>query len=224
MSKDSYKKLCEGYKDFYKNEYLEHKELFDNLSDNQTPETLVISCSDSRVDASYITSAKPGEIFSIRNVANLVPPYEQDYESYHGTSSAIEYAIKGLKVKNIIVLGHSDCGGIKALVKNNGSINCGHEFVGHWVDIAKPAVEKTYKEKSNESFDEQVKFCEFESIKSSLENLMTYPFVKNACEKNNLTVHGWYFDIATGKLLSYDKDNGVWLEVGNKTNEGKENL
>ncbi len=213
MSKDSYGKLCAGYKNFYKNEYLENKDLFDDLSYSQSPETLVISCSDSRVDASYITSSKPGEIFSIRNVANLVPPYEKNYENYHGTSSAIEYAVKGLNVKNIIILGHSDCGGIKALVKNHGDINLGHEFVGHWVDIAKSAVEKTYQEKEQEDFDEQVKFCEFESIKSSLKNLMTFPFVKEAVENNKLSVHGWYFDIATGDLLEYIKDKGIWSKI-----------
>ena len=213
MCNDSYKKLCNGYKNFYDREYVQHKELFENLSDNQNPETLVISCSDSRVDTSYITSSKPGEVFCIRNVANLVPPYEESFNNYHGTSSAIEYAVKCLKVKNIIILGHSDCGGIKALVENQGSMNCGHEFIDHWVDIAKPAVEKTNREKKDAPLSEQIKFCEFESIKSSLDNLLTFPFVKKAIDNNELAVYGWYFEIASGKLLSYDKDSMVWSEV-----------
>ncbi len=189
-------KLLQGFKDFHKKYFVDNPTVYQELSSKgQSPKTLVISCSDSRVDPSILLGTSPGEIFVIRNVANLVPDFDCDMSHCHGTSAAIEYAVKHLKVENIIILGHSHCGGIRTLVEEH---NHQHNFIDRWLEIADtPKVQNICK---NHSIDEACQLCEKESILTSIENIKTFPFVAEALQNNRLKIHGWYFDLQRGRL------------------------
>ena len=193
-------KLINGYKRFLSQDFEKQKKLYHNLSEEgQSPKILIISCCDSRVHPEQIMDTKPGDIFVIRNVANLVPVNKPDGKS-HGTSAAVEFAVKHLKVRHIIVLGHSQCGGIKALMEGEHPGD-GYGFVDPWMGIAKNAREKVLKEHKDKSFDDQCSYCEKASIEISLNNLLTFPWIKEKRDSDKLTLHGWYFDIKTGSLL-----------------------
>lgn len=189
--------LIEGYKRFHKKFFNDESTTFKELYEKgQSPKTLVIACSDSRVDPSIILDTNPGDIFVIRNIANLVPPYEEDDTTCHGTSAAIEYAVNHLKVENIVVLGHSQCGGITAMI-NQDEKSKTFSFIDKWVKIAKQAKEnaksKTLCTEQNISC-----LCEKEAIKLSISNLETFPFVKSKVDSGDLTLHGWYFSLENG--------------------------
>ena len=185
-------KLLNRYQNFYDEYFINAPELYQQLAkEGQAPKTLIIACSDSRVDPSIIFKSEPGELFVVRNVANLVPPFECDFVHCHGTSAAIEYAVRHLKVENIIVLGHSHCGGIKTLVDDH---NHQHNFIDSWLSIAEDAATQTAGEK------DQYCACEQKAIELSVKNLTTFPFVKEAIQKNELQLCGWYFCIESGKL------------------------
>jgi len=192
--------LIDGYKRFHKKFFIDdnktYKELFEN---GQSPKTLVISCSDSRADPSIILDTDPGDIFVIRNIANLVPPYEEDDTTCHGTSAAIEYAVNYLKVENIIVLGHSQCGGIDAMVNETVDENKNFSFIDKWVQIAKKAKENAQLKTLGP--DQNIAcLCEKEAIKLSLANLESFPFIKNKMKKNEISLHGWYFSLEDGSI------------------------
>lgn len=190
-------KLVEGYQNFYKQYFIDNPELYKTLVENgQSPKILVIACSDSRVDPSIIMGTEPGDIFVVRNVANLVPPYEDGNNGCHGVSAAIEYAVTALGVENIIVMGHSHCGGIAALVDAD---NSDHPFIEQWINIAKPARDNAKKICSCGCSD-LYEVCEKEAIKVSLHNLLTFPFVRDAISNTSLELHGWYFCLETGKI------------------------
>ncbi len=189
-------KLLSGFDNFYKKYFIENPHVYKELSTKgQSPKTLIIACSDSRVDPSILLDVAPGEIFVIRNVANLVPAFDSDMSHCHGTSAAIEYAVKHLKVENIIVLGHSHCGGIKTLVEEH---NHQHNFIDTWLEIADtPQMRQICKDYD---FDVACSLCEREGIRISVSNLKTFPFVDEAISENRLKIHGWYFDLQTGHL------------------------
>jgi len=190
--------LIDRYKNWKTNIYLENAEKFRKLAFlGQNPSTMVISCCDSRIHPTSIFGADEGEFFIHRNIANLVPPYSPDEEN-HGTSAAIEYAIKELKVKHLIILGHKDCGGIKyGHHMHSNSTNPNYEFINKWVSIILPAFNKIQKDLSGQK---QIDQLEEESIKVSIENLFNFPFVKKAIEDNNLLIHGLIHDIGSGNL------------------------
>ena len=190
--------LIDRYKNWKSNIYLENAEKLRKLASlGQNPSTMVISCCDSRIHPTSIFEADEGEFFIHRNIANLVPPYSQDEEN-HGTSAAIEYAIKELKVKHLIILGHKDCGGIKyGHHMHSNSANPNYEFINKWVSIILPAFNKIQKDVSGQK---QINQLEEESIKISIENLFNFPFVKKAIEDNSLLIHGLIHDIGLGNL------------------------
>lgn len=200
-------KLIKGYQNFHQHYFEEQPELYNKLFEGQSPKLLVISCCDSRVHPAQILDTQPGDIFVIRNVANLVPINEVDGKS-HGTSAAMEFAVKHLKVKHIVVFGHSQCGGIKSLMEGD---HLGHDygFIDPWMDIATPAREKVLAEHSDKEFSEQCTHCEKASIEISLQNLMTFPWIKERYESGKLYTHGWYFDIGTGSLLGMEGDSFI---------------
>lgn len=189
-------KLLSGFEEFYKKYFVEQKHIYQELyAKGQSPKTLVIACSDSRVDPSILLGTAPGEIFVIRNVANLVPVFDCDMSHCHGTSAALEYAVRHLKVENIIVLGHSQCGGIKTLVEEH---NHNHNFIDTWLEIADtPEMRRLCQKHDNE---EACSLCEKEAIRISMNNLMTFPFVAEVCREQRLKIYGWYFDLQHGKL------------------------
>ncbi len=180
------------------------------LRSGQTPKTLVIGCSDSRVDPAILTSASPGELFVIRNVGNLVPPFENT-GGLHGVSSAIEFAVVNLKVENIVILGHRQCGGIRALM--SGVNNPAPSFISGWVSIAAEAKAMVLKKYPTENLEVQCGYCELESIRISIKNLRTFPFVDAAIKERQLTLVGAYFDLEKGQLLELDEDTGIFTNL-----------
>lgn len=180
--------------------------LFTRLRQGQSPRTLVISCCDSRVDPAILTGADPGEIFVVRNVANLVPPYRNGAEM-PGIRADIEFAIKGLNVEQIIILGHRSCGGIQALMNGEGISEHHFEFIGTWVGIARPARERVLRELPDAAPQVQARACEQYAIELSLSNLLTFPWIRERVDAGTLTLHGWYFDIDSGDLLGYSSQS-----------------
>ncbi len=203
-------KLLDGYKRFRDQYFHQEPELFVNLAARgQAPAVAVIACCDSRVDPAIIMDCEPGDLFIIRNVANLIPPYDPDGR-HHGTSAALEFAVCGLKVSHIIVIGHAQCGGIRALLKGDDAGQPG-DFVASWMRIADGARNETLGNPALKTADERARYCEHAAIRSSLDNLLTFPWIKERVEQRQLCCHGWYFDIGSGELLRYDPLRGAFL-------------
>ena len=191
-------RLIEGYRRFRETAYREHRALYEALvARGQSPRAMVIGCSDSRVDPAILFGTEPGEIFVVRNVANLVPPFAQS-GNYHGTSAALEFAVRSLEVEHVIVLGHARCGGIAALLDNFAGL--GSDFIRPWMQIAAPAREKAMNQAGDGGVDAQ-RCCEHEAIKVSLGNLQSFPWIAERVRAGKLQLHGWYFDLETGELL-----------------------
>ena len=194
-------KLIDGFKSFRQEYYIDQPDIYKDLVEKgQHPEVMVIACSDSRVNPSIITQANPGEIFVVRNVANLVPNYRTDHNC--ATSACIEFAVRDLGVKHIVVLGHSECGGIKRLCEHKG-IGPERDFIDGWVSIAEKAGATDL-----EGF-EKLRHVERAAIGISLENLVTFPWLKRRVKEGNLELHGWFFDLETGNLLTKTA-SGEW--------------
>lgn len=188
--------LLAGYRRFRHTVWPGRRERFESLAQlGQRPETLVIACSDSRVDPAMVFDVGPGEIFIIRNVANLVPPYERDL-AFHGTSAAIEFAVRVLEVRNVIVMGHAMCGGIHALLHPATAERL--DFMSAWVEIAAEARDRVLA--CEPVADKQQEMCEFEAVKLSLRNLMTFPWLAERVEAGKLKLYGASFDIRSGVL------------------------
>lgn len=196
-------KFISGIANFQQQHFGENSELATNLLAGQKPQALLIGCCDSRVDPALLTDSAPGDLFILRNIANLVPPYRKN-DDYHGVSSSIEYAVCYLNVTDIIVLGHSQCGGIAALMQSAQGEKEG-EFIGTWVNIAASARDKVVREMADTSAEKQARACEKEAILVSLKNLMTFPWVRERVGKGQLSLHGWYYNIGTGQLKYYDQ-------------------
>ena len=190
--------LIDRYKNWKSNIYLENAEKLRKLSSfGQSPSTMVISCCDSRIHPTSIFGVDEGEFFIHRNIANLVPPYSPDEEN-HGTSAAIEYAIKELKIKHLIILGHKDCGGIKyGHHMHSNSANPNYAFINKWLNILLPVYNNIQKDVSEQK---QIHQLEQESIKASINNLLSFPFVKKAIEEEKLYIHGLIHNIGSGDL------------------------
>ena len=194
--------------------YADNKAWYRHLAaEGQHPRAMIISCCDSRVHVTSIFGADQGEFFIHRNIANLVPPYDPDGEP-HGTSATVEYAVTALKVAHVIVLGHSSCGGVRGFydmtMGNAPDLRAKTSFVGRWMDLLSPGYERV---KEACSGDECVQALEKEAVIVSLNNLMTFPFVKSAVEAEGLTLHGLWHDIGEGHLLCYDPQSGAFKPV-----------
>lgn len=204
-------KFIAGFKQFQRSYFGKDRPLFDQLKQRQQPRAMIISCCDSRVDPAILTSSEPGDLFVVRNVANLVPPCETG-GGHHGVSAALEFGVCSLGVEHIIVLGHSQCGGIRALMEDSyGSGEGG--FIANWMDIAAPAREKIRKELPHKSIELQSHACEQAAILQSLENLLTFPWIAQRVNKGTLSLHGWYFDISQGELLGYDANRQMFISL-----------
>ena len=199
--------LLDGYQRFRTSEYRRHRERWDELSEGQSPRVMVIACSDSRVDPAQIFDTVPGEIFVVRNVANLVPPFEDD-NGRHGVSAALEFAVTQLEVPEIVVLGHGKCGGVgAALSRRFKHAAPGHGgFIGHWVDMLDEARDRIVAEHGTGA--EAVHALELETVRVSLANLRTFPFVQAGESAGKLKLHGAYFAISDGELHVMGKDGG----------------
>lgn len=197
-------RLLQGYRRFRANVWPAERERYKDLAQRgQSPEALVIACSDARADPQTVFGAGPGELFVVRNVAGLVPPYEPD-ANYHGTSAALEYGVRVLKVAHIAVLGHADCGGVRAMVE--GAPKEAQDFVDSWMKIAESVMETVPKQVGSRDI---LGHCETEVVRLSLGNLRTYPWIEEAVGAGKLALHGFHFDIRTGVLAKLEEDQFV---------------
>src|ERR1700743_158673 len=197
------KALLDGYRTFRTQRLPIEQSRYRELSERgQSPETMVIGCCDSRVSAGGVFDAGSGELFVMRNIANLVPVYQPD-ENAHGVSAALEYAVNVLHVKHIVVLGHAQCGGIRAFVDKIKPLTPG-DFIGKWMAMFVKPGEKV-EQRDHESMQDFVVRIEKAAVFRSLENLMTFPFVRSAVERGELQLHGAYFGVAEGSLFVLDQ-------------------
>ena len=202
--------LLTGYRNFMEGRYASESDRYRKLaSHGQEPHTLLIACCDSRAAPEIIFNSSPGELFVMRNVANMVPPYEPDGQ-YHATSAAVEYAIQVLKVANVVVMGHGRCGGIQAALSPSANPLSDGDFIGKWMNLLKPAAEQIQHSSLLTSGERQTAL-ERVSIRNSLQNLRSFPFVKEREEKGEVDLHGAWFDISTGELWVMDGETGDFV-------------
>lgn len=189
----SFKKVLQGYRVFRKKYVVGDQSIMEGLSFyGQKPCIMVVACCDSRVDPALILQCNPGDLFVVRNVANIVPPYEKD-ETHHGTSAALEFGIRVLKIKNLILLGHSQCGGIETLLHDNNTKK--NDFITNWVSVIKTC---NFKHRTTDYYAKL-------AIKQSYQNCLTFPWIKENIIKKKLIIHLWFFDIKTGQIFTYSK-------------------
>lgn len=200
--------LVQGYHRFRDREWQEERDRWAELAEGQSPKVMVIACSDSRVDPAAIFDARPGEMFVVRNVANLVPPFEPD-QNYHGVSAALEFAVTQLEVDELVVMGHGFCGGCAAALTgqfDHATHGHGH-FIAHWIEMLADAREKIRA--AHDTLDRQAFLeMELEGVRLSLRNLMGFPWVSERVASGRLTLHGAYFAISDGVLHVLDEATG----------------
>lgn len=209
-------RLIKGYEDFLKGRFRREQERYDELGrEGQKPETLLIGCADSRVSPEVIFDAGPGEIFVVRNIAALVPPYMPDV-NLHGTSSCIEFAVLNLEVKHIVIMGHAGCGGVRAFVDAAAdpkrALPRPDDFIGPWMSLIKPAAERLGPPQG--SLDDYARRLGEAAVIHTLTNLRTFPYVREREASGKLALHGAIFGTADGRLLALDEKQGVFLPVG----------
>ncbi|MFN3889588.1 MAG: carbonic anhydrase [Beijerinckiaceae bacterium] len=208
--------LISGYESFLGGRFGAEQQRYRVLAEmGQKPRTMVIGCCDSRVSPEVIFDAGPGELFVVRNVANLAPPYAPN-DDYHGTSAALEFAVMALRVEHIVVLGHGQCGGVRAFVENERDpymrpLSPG-DFIGKWIRLIQPAYERTPGREGEEPGD-YIERLAHESIKQSIANLRTFPCVRTLEERGLLALHGAYFSVMDGRLLTLDPSTGSFGAV-----------
>ena len=195
MAKD-FEKILDGYKNFREKYTNSEQSLMQHLScHGQNPDTAIIACCDSRVDPSIIFQCEPGELFVIRNLAAIVPPYEKD-NKHHGTSAAIEYAVKNLNIKNLILLGHSQCGGMASLFDKKDE----NDFIANWISILNLKFDETY------CTDDYAKL----SLQKSYDNCLTFPWIQEKVASHDLQIHMWFFDIASCQIFHCKNNHDNW--------------
>jgi len=200
-------RLTDGYRAFLDSSFPRERERYELLAEKgQSPDVMIIGCCDSRVSPEVIFDASPGELFVVRNVANLVPPYETQGD-FHGTSAALEFAVQALRVGHIVVLGHARCGGIRAFADDTAPLSPG-DFIGRWMSLIAPATADAGPRGSD--FAAYLTRLELAAIENSIRNLMTFPCVRILVERGKLQLHGAYFGVATGVLLLRDPETGAF--------------
>jgi carbonic anhydrase len=201
---DGYNAFAAGRLHAEQNRYRELAEL------GQSPEILVVGCCDSRVSPEVIFDARPGELFVVRNVANIIPPYSPDGQA-HGVSAALEFGVAALKIKHIVVLGHARCGGVKAFAEDAEPLSPG-DFIGKWMQLMAPAAAKAGPRGDLPPVDYLTRL-EQANIGNSLDNLMTFPGLAKLIKRGEIQTHGAYFGVASGELYVLDKTNGNFDRV-----------
>lgn len=198
-------KLLAGYKRFKEGYFTNNRERLRQLAEQQKPQHVLITCCDARMEPALIFDTEPGQLFVIRNVANLVPPYEVG-GSYHGTSAALEFAITVLEVPEIVVLGHSRCGGIRSLVLDAKKLPK-DTFIARWMSIVAPVAGLADPNRLHDHAT--FNYCEQAAVGFSLQNLMTYPFIKERVEAGTLALKGWHYNIVSGALKQIHDQNTI---------------
>lgn len=211
--------LRRGYAAFRQDQYAHERDRWLRLADGQRPETMIIACCDSRAAPETIFGAGPGELFVVRNVANLVPPYAPD-DQYHGTSAALEFALLQLRVKHVVIMGHGRCGGISAAMEGHPEPLSPGDFIGKWITMLEPTVASCAVHAS-EGPDVHRTIVERRAVMASLQNLRTFPCVKTLEERGRISLHGAWFDIALGELWALDEGQATWAPVSPRCEEVK---
>ena len=207
------KELIGGYAHFRKNRLAREKERYEQLAEKgQKPSTMIIACCDSRSAPETIFGAAPGEMFVVRNVANIMPPFESNGD-YHGTSAALEFAVQVLRVKHIVVMGHGRCGGIDAFRRQLSGeatepLSPG-DFIGKWISLLEPVAESIKCTGAETAVELQLKLEE-QSVRQSIDHLKTFPCVSTLLDRKQLSLHGAWFDISSGELWTMNEDTGVF--------------
>jgi len=205
-------KLIAGYQRFREGYYQENQaQLFKLADQGQSPKIAIVSCSDSRVDPTIILDCEPGDLFVIRNVANLVPPCENT-DNFHGTSAALEFAVTGLEVESIIVLGHTQCGGIKALMDSAGK-KVDKSFISKWMLQLEHVRDDIIADTELKDQASRYSCCEQKGVQQSLDNLMTFPWIKKRVESGDLKLHGWRYDLYSSELCALDEKSGKFVRI-----------
>ncbi len=207
-------RLLQGYDNFVNGRLTVEADRYAHLAtEGQSPKVMVIGCCDSRCSPEVIFDAGPGELFVVRNVANLVPPYkkgENDSNDFHGTSAALEFAVMALRVEHIVVMGHARCGGIRAAASEDKTPLSPGDFINKWISLVEPASEKIGKPKG-ELTEDYLRKLEHASVANGLQNLRTFPCVNILEGRGKIQLHGAFFDISTGILSVLDKDTGEFV-------------
>ncbi len=205
-------RLIEGYGAFAAARLPSEQSRYRELAEaGQSPEIMVIGCCDSRVSPEVIFDARPGELFVVRNVANIIPPYSPDGQA-HGVSAALEFAIAALKIKHIVVLGHAHCGGVKAFAEDAEPLSPG-DFIGKWMQLMAPAADKAGP-RGALSPAEYLTKLEHANVSNSLDNLRTFPRIAKLIDMGRIETHGAYFGVASGELYVMDREDGTFSRVG----------
>lgn len=199
---DPVKRIIKGFNYFLDNKFNKYPDCFSQLAQGQHPKFLVFACSDSRVSPSHILNFQPGEAFMARNIANLVPSFNK--LRYSGVGAIIEYAVAELKVENILVIGHSRCGGIARLMSHPEDDSVPYDFIDDWVQIALPAKAKVKAEYGHLPSEKQLEICAQEAVNLSLVNLLSYPYVQRAIADKKLALRGAYYDFVVGSLKLWE--------------------
>lgn len=205
--------LADRYRRFRHRQFIPRADHYEELAiKGQSPEVMIICCSDSRVDPETIFNARPGELFVIRNIANLVPPYETGGK-FHGVSAAIEFAVLNLRVKHLIVMGHSGCGGVMAALDQRAAVQTEARFVSQWMSLLDGARLRVLASHQTSSQADKTLALEQEGVQVSVGNLRTFPFVRKLEEEGALSLHGTYFDIGKGTLSVLDQSRNEFCPI-----------
>lgn len=209
------KRLLRGFRDFRTGYFREHLDLFEKLaSEGQSPRILIVGCADARVDPGILTQTKPGDIFTIRNVAAMVPPAQYPPDNrHHGSSSAIEFAVRGLGVEHIVVLGHALCGGIGALVDGRDSIYASYDYMSTWMAIAQDVRDLAVDRLAGRSRAEIARAVEQGAVLNSIANLMSFRWIAERVEAGTLALHAWWFNMTEGQLYAFDPATAAFEPV-----------
>lgn len=203
--------FIEGFQRFQSKYFAGTEPLYERLNHGQDPSTLLIGCCDSRVDPALLLDCDPGDIFVIRNVANLVPPCNE-LGHQQGVSAAIQFAVEALNIKRIIVMGHEKCGGIRALMQGY-TPSRKIDFIGRWMKIVEPVKQQVLSQLAHCSAAEQNRACEMGAILMSLNNLRSFPWISEREARGEIALHGWYFDMSQGALLAYSERSDGFLPM-----------
>lgn len=212
----AFERLLKGFADFRLSYYPDHRELFERLAtEGQSPEILIVGCADARVDPGILTQTKPGDIFTVRNVAAMVPPAQVPPDRrHHGTSAAIEFAVRGLGVRHVVVLGHALCGGIGALVDGpDSAAYATYDYLSTWTSLAQEVRDLAVAELAGRSRAEIVRAVEQAAALNSIVNLMSFSWLAERVRAGQVSLHAWWFNLQEGQLYAFDPDKAAFLPV-----------
>jgi len=208
-------RLLKGFADFRLGYYREHLDLFEKLATKgQSPKILIIGCADARVDPGILTQTKPGDIFTVRNIAAMVPPAQvPPDQAQHGTSAAIEFAVRGLEVEHVVILGHALCGGIAALVDGEASAYAGYDYVSTWTAVARTVRDVAVHDLAGRPREQIVRAVEQAAVINSVANLMTFPWLAERVSAGKLVLHAWWFNLTEGQLYAFNSETATFDAV-----------